>query len=119
MRTFANLRAEGDVLRGRAFDLLLGRHLELSWAGLRARCEKVGGDNELKRRETAQTQKSRLWVSRLPRLVAKPGASISFCIKEKTLLPTTSSHLSSCTRDHFVSRCIKSDESADVYKYEL
>jgi hypothetical protein len=35
MRTFANLRAEGDVLRGGAFDLLLGRHLELSVAGLR------------------------------------------------------------------------------------
>ncbi len=27
VRTFADLRAEGDVLRGGAFDLLLGRHV--------------------------------------------------------------------------------------------
>jgi hypothetical protein len=33
-QTFANLRAEGDILRGGAFDLLFGRHFELPLTGL-------------------------------------------------------------------------------------
>ena len=38
MSTFANLRAQGDVLRGRTFDLLLGRHLEVSVDEIRTSC---------------------------------------------------------------------------------